>query len=114
MLLDRYAPYFFNSNFREAGSDAGWEGYRGELVVIEGEVADDQAHVGAHERFTAQRDLGNVVHRHPRPGQDLVSRVGGRVDARRRQSLHDGAERSCQVGHDHSPDDQATIRAEAE
>ena len=42
MLLDRYAPYFFNANFREAASDAGWEGYRGELVVIEGEVADDQ------------------------------------------------------------------------
>lgn len=42
MLLDRYAPYFFNSNFREAASGAGWEAYRGELVVIEGEVADDQ------------------------------------------------------------------------
>lgn len=42
MLLNRYEPYFFNSNFREAASEAGWEGYRGELVVIEGEVADDQ------------------------------------------------------------------------
>ena len=42
MLLDRYEPYFFNSNFREAASEAGWEGYRGELVLIEGEVADDQ------------------------------------------------------------------------
>ena len=41
MLLDRYEQYFFNSNFREAASDAGWEGYRGELVVIEGEVAGD-------------------------------------------------------------------------
>lgn len=42
MLLDRYAPYFFNSNFREAASPAGWEGYRGELILIEGEVTDDQ------------------------------------------------------------------------
>ncbi len=42
MLLDRYAPYFFNSNFREAASEAGWDAYRGELVLIEGEVADDQ------------------------------------------------------------------------
>lgn len=42
MLLDRYAPYFFNANFREAATPAGWEAYRGELVVIEGEVADDQ------------------------------------------------------------------------
>ena len=42
MLLSRYEPLFFNSNFREAASDAGWEAYRGELVVIEGEVADDQ------------------------------------------------------------------------
>lgn len=42
MLLDRYEPYFFNSNFREAASDAAWEAYRGELIVIEGEVADDQ------------------------------------------------------------------------
>lgn len=42
MLLDRYEPYFFNSNFREAASDATWEAYRGELIVIEGEVADDQ------------------------------------------------------------------------
>ncbi len=42
MLLDRYEPYFFNSNFREAASEAGWEGYRGELIVVEGEVSDDQ------------------------------------------------------------------------
>lgn len=42
MLLNRYEPYFFNSNFREAASEAGWEGYRGELIVVEGEVTDDQ------------------------------------------------------------------------
>ena len=42
MLLNSYEPYCFNSNFREAASDAGWEAYRGELILIEGEVADDQ------------------------------------------------------------------------
>lgn len=42
MLLDRYEPYFFNSNFREAASQAGWEAYRGELVVQEGEITDAQ------------------------------------------------------------------------
>ena len=42
MLLNSYEPFFFNSNFREAASDAGWEAYRGELILIEGEVADDQ------------------------------------------------------------------------
>jgi hypothetical protein len=42
MLLDRYEPLFFNSNFREAASDAGWAAYRGELAIIEGEVADEQ------------------------------------------------------------------------
>ncbi|MBK7900370.1 MAG: hypothetical protein KA603_10545 [Azonexus sp.] len=42
MLLDHYEPYFFNANFREAASGEGWEAYRGELVLVEGEVADDQ------------------------------------------------------------------------
>jgi hypothetical protein len=42
MLLDRYEPLFFNSNFKEAASDAGWVAYRGELVLQEGEVADAQ------------------------------------------------------------------------
>lgn len=42
MLLDRYEHLFFNSNFKEAASDAGWAAYRGELVVKEGEVADAQ------------------------------------------------------------------------
>ena len=31
MLLNRYEQYFFNSNFREAASQTGWEAYRGEL-----------------------------------------------------------------------------------
>ena len=35
MLLDRYEPYFFNSNFKEAASKAGWVAYRGELVLVE-------------------------------------------------------------------------------
>lgn len=42
MLLNRYEQYFFNSNFREVASQTGWEAYRGELVVQEGEVADAQ------------------------------------------------------------------------
>lgn len=42
MLLDRYEHLFFNSNFKEAASDAGWAAYRGELVIKEGEVGDAQ------------------------------------------------------------------------
>lgn len=42
MLLDRYESLFFNANFKEAASEAGWAGYRGELVLKEGEVADAQ------------------------------------------------------------------------
>jgi len=41
MLLDRYEPLFFNSNFKEA-ADGAWAAYRGELIVTEGEIADDQ------------------------------------------------------------------------
>lgn len=40
MLMDRYESLFFNANFKEAASDAGWVAYRGELVLKEGEVAD--------------------------------------------------------------------------
>lgn len=42
MLLDRYEPLFFNANFKEAASEAGWAAYRGELILKEGEVADAQ------------------------------------------------------------------------
>lgn len=42
MLMDRYESLFFNANFKEAASDAGWVAYRGELVLKEGEVADAQ------------------------------------------------------------------------
>lgn len=42
MLLDRYESLFFNANFKEAASDAGWAAYRGELVLKEGEIADAQ------------------------------------------------------------------------
>lgn len=42
MLLDRYESLFFNANFKEAASEAGWVAYRGELVLKEGEVADAQ------------------------------------------------------------------------
>jgi hypothetical protein len=42
MLLDQYEPLFFNANFKEAASIAGWAAYRGELIITEGEVADAQ------------------------------------------------------------------------
>lgn len=42
MLLDRYEHLFFNSNFREAADTAGWEAYRGELILVEGEITDAQ------------------------------------------------------------------------
>lgn len=41
MLLDRYEPLFFNANFKEVASGS-IAAYRGELVVTEGEIADDQ------------------------------------------------------------------------
>lgn len=40
MLMDRYESLFFNSNFREA--EDSFVAYRGELILKEGEVADDQ------------------------------------------------------------------------
>jgi hypothetical protein len=40
MLLDRYEHLFFNSNFKEV-AEGTLAAYRGELVVTEGEVADD-------------------------------------------------------------------------
>lgn len=44
MLLDRYeqAGLFFNMNFKEATATAGSVAYRGELVLVEGEVGDAQ------------------------------------------------------------------------
>lgn len=44
MLLDRYEKeqLLFNMNFKEATTQAGVAAYRGELVVIEGEVGDAQ------------------------------------------------------------------------
>lgn len=44
MLLDKYEQQglLFNMNFNSAASDAGTFAYRGELILIEGEVADDQ------------------------------------------------------------------------
>jgi hypothetical protein len=38
------AGLLFNQNFLEATSTAGLYGYRGELVVIQGEIADDKGH----------------------------------------------------------------------
>lgn len=46
MLLERYRAegLLFNQNFLEATSTAGLDGYRGELVLMQGEVADDKGH----------------------------------------------------------------------
>ena len=46
MLLHTYkdAGLLFNTNFLEATSNADIFGYRGELVLIEGEIADDKGH----------------------------------------------------------------------
>jgi len=46
MPLDKYkeAGLLFNVNFLEKTSEAGVFGYRGELVLIEGEVGDAQGH----------------------------------------------------------------------
>lgn len=43
MLLDNYEKdqLLYNSNFKE-GAGAGWYAYRGDLVVVEGEIADAQ------------------------------------------------------------------------
>lgn len=47
MTLKKYkdAGLLFNSNFLEQTSEAGVSGYRGELVLVEGEVADAKGHV---------------------------------------------------------------------
>jgi hypothetical protein len=44
MLLDKYeqGQLLFNTNFKEMGSKEGVFGYRGELVLVPGEVADDK------------------------------------------------------------------------
>lgn len=44
MLLQRYEQQslLFNMNFNSATSEAGVYAYRGELILIEGEIADDQ------------------------------------------------------------------------
>jgi len=44
MLLNQYEQdaLLFNSNFSEDASEAGMMAYRGELVIIEGEIADAQ------------------------------------------------------------------------
>ena len=44
MLLDNYEQQglLFNMNFKSSASETGTVGYRGELVLVEGEVADEQ------------------------------------------------------------------------
>jgi len=41
-LMEKIQPLFFNANFCDPASEAGWQSYRGEFVLLEGEVADDQ------------------------------------------------------------------------
>lgn len=42
MLFDRYEQQglLFNMNFKEASTTAGKAAYRGELVLVEGEIGD--------------------------------------------------------------------------
>lgn len=42
MLIERYKPFFYNANFSEDATEAGWSAFRGELVLQDGEVADAQ------------------------------------------------------------------------
>ena len=44
MLLDSYEKngYFYNANFKEATTSGAMMAYRGDMVLIEGEIADDQ------------------------------------------------------------------------
>lgn len=46
MSLDQYeqSGLLFNTNFKENANEAGVAGYRGELVLIEGGIADDKGH----------------------------------------------------------------------
>lgn len=46
MPLEKYkdAGLLFNANFLEQTSEVGTWGYRGELVLVQGEVADDKGH----------------------------------------------------------------------
>ncbi len=46
MILDQYKEQklFFNTNFLEETSTSGLSGYRGELILVEGEVADSLGH----------------------------------------------------------------------
>jgi len=41
-LMEQYSPLFFNANFCEAATRAAWQAYRGELALVEGEIADAQ------------------------------------------------------------------------
>jgi len=41
-LMEQFQPLFFNENFCEPATEAGWQSYRGEFILVEGEVADDQ------------------------------------------------------------------------
>lgn len=42
MLIESYKPFFYNANFSEDATEAGWSAFRGELILQVGEVADAQ------------------------------------------------------------------------
>lgn len=41
-LMEKFQPLFFNENFCEPATETGWQSYRGEFILVEGEIADDQ------------------------------------------------------------------------
>jgi len=69
MLLDTYeqSGLLFNTNFKSATSKDNTVGYRGELVLIEGEIGDDKGHskppvaVMRHAILLAEGDKLNFV-----------------------------------------------------
>lgn len=57
MSLDRYQHLFFNANFKEAATKPGFDAYRGEFILKEGEVADAQGRRGPPAAVLKQASL---------------------------------------------------------
>jgi hypothetical protein len=97
MPLQKYkeAALLFNSNFLEATSDAGVSGYRGELVLIEGGVADAKGH--AKPPVEVMRGVALL-------GDDKLKLVVGSID--QLESLSTFVEKYKE---DFSPDMKAVI-----
>ena len=71
-LMKQYKPLFFNENFCESAPAAGWEAYRGEFVLKEGEIAD-----ALGRRKPPQNVLKQVV---LLTNQDKVRLLSGSLD----------------------------------